>query len=199
MIEITLTAPPVPKPAEAAPPPPAPVQPPQPPKPVEPPKPKKPPPPKPVPKPKPVQKPKPAEAVKPEEKPVPVAKSEPVAETGPEPAAEARPAAPVAARSNAAADSFEEAKAHAAYLHNPKPDYPALARQRQWEGKVLLKVRVLASGRPGEVSVQQSSGHEALDEAALNVVQRWNFVPAKRGGTPVDSWVSVPIVFKLDR
>lgn len=92
---------------------------------------------------------------------------------------------------------FEGAKANAAYLHNPKPEYPSLARRRQWEGRVILKVRVLAAGTVAAASVETSSGHEILDEAALEAVRRWRFVPAKRGGQPVDSVVNVPINFNL--
>lgn len=91
----------------------------------------------------------------------------------------------------------ESAKANASYLHNPKPEYPALAKRRQWEGRVLLKVRVLANGSVAAVSVETSSGHELLDEAALEAVRQWHFVPAKRGGQAVDSWVNVPINFNL--
>lgn len=95
-----------------------------------------------------------------------------------------------------AAGSYEGPKV-AAYLHNPKPEYPPMAKRREWEGRVILKVRVLASGTAGEVSVATSSGHEILDESALEAVRHWRFVPAKRGGQPVDSWVNVPLNFSL--
>lgn len=97
----------------------------------------------------------------------------------------------------AGSGAYEGPKANAAYLHNPKPLYPAMAKRRQWEGKVILKVKVLASGAASEVSIQTSSGHEILDEAALEAVRQWHFVPAKRGGQPVDSLVNVPINFNL--
>ena len=72
-----------------------------------------------------------------------------------------------------------------------------MARRRSLEGKVVLKVQVLASGQPGQMQVETGSGHEMLDEAALETVRHWRFVPAKRGDKAVDSWVRVPIVFKL--
>ena len=85
----------------------------------------------------------------------------------------------------------------AAYLHNPAPPYPALAQQRGWQGTVLLKVHVLASGRPDHVSVTSSSGHDSLDDAASEAIANWSFVPARRGEQAVDGWVQVPIEFKL--
>jgi len=36
-----------------------------------------------------------------------------------------------------------------------------------------------------------------LKGAALNAVQAWSFVPAKRGSTPVAHWVDVPVRFRL--
>jgi protein TonB len=37
-----------------------------------------------------------------------------------------------------------------------------------------------------------------LDDAAAETVRtRWRFVPARRGGTPVESTVSVPIRFRI--
>lgn len=86
----------------------------------------------------------------------------------------------------------------AAYLHNPKPPYPLLARRRGVEGKVLLKVQVSAAGLAEQVQIAQSSGDDSLDEAALNTVRSWRFVPAQRGNTPVAAAVLVPITFKLE-
>ncbi len=56
---------------------------------------------------------------------------------------------------------------------------------------------MLANGTAAAVSVATSSGHEVLDEAALEAVHRWHFVPAKGGGQAVDSVVNVPINFNL--
>ncbi|EGH14302.1 TonB, partial [Pseudomonas savastanoi pv. glycinea str. race 4] len=85
----------------------------------------------------------------------------------------------------------------AGYLRNPAPEYPSLARRRGWEGTVLLRVHVLASGKPGEIQIQKSSGRDQLDDAALAAVKRWSFVPAKQGDVAQDGWVSVPIDFKI--
>ncbi|MGH8556373.1 MAG: energy transducer TonB, partial [Methylococcales bacterium] len=81
-------------------------------------------------------------------------------------------------------------------MNNPKPVYPRIARRRYCEGLVLLRVFVTAQGHCGKVSVNRSSGHEVLDEAALNAVRRWRFVPAKRAGVAQASWATVPIEFE---
>ncbi|WP_156302684.1 energy transducer TonB, partial [Methylogaea oryzae] len=92
---------------------------------------------------------------------------------------------------------FVEASYRASYLNNPAPKYPMLAKERHWEGLVVLKVQVLADGSSGGVSVEQSSGHDVLDEAAAEAARHWRFVPAKRGEDNVTSVVLVPIEFKL--
>lgn len=86
----------------------------------------------------------------------------------------------------------------AGYLNNPPPGYPATAARQGWQGTVLLRVRVLSTGRVDTVEVQKSSGHKLLDEEAMATVRGWQFTPSKRGDTPIDGWATVPIEFKLD-
>jgi protein TonB len=83
------------------------------------------------------------------------------------------------------------------YGANPKPEYPAQARDQGLQGLVLLRVRVLPDGKSGEVLVERSSGHAILDQAALRAVKAWHFVPATRNGIAVASWASVPVRFSL--
>ena len=95
------------------------------------------------------------------------------------------------------APTFTEANYKANYAHNPKPDYPDIAKSRGWQGKVLLRVKVSAQGLSDDVTVEKSSGREILDDSAIEAVKKWRFIPAKRGDTPVASSVIVPIDFKL--
>lgn len=83
------------------------------------------------------------------------------------------------------------------YLRNPAPRYPPLARRMGQQGKVVLRVLVNAGGDPAKVEVRASSGSDVLDEAALDAVKRWRFVPARKGEQAVDAWVLVPITFSL--
>ena len=83
------------------------------------------------------------------------------------------------------------------YLDNPKPVYPSLARRMGEQGRVVLRVQVAANGLPTEVVLHASSGSERLDQAALDTVRRWKFVPARLGDEAVAASVLVPIVFSL--
>jgi len=87
--------------------------------------------------------------------------------------------------------------AHPDYKVNPKPRYPRVARRKGFEGAMLLKVWVLDSGHVGKIELQKSSGYEILDKSALEAVKDWIFIPGKRNGEPVSSWVTVPIKFQL--
>jgi len=88
--------------------------------------------------------------------------------------------------------------ARVAYGTNPLPPYPNAARRLGMEGVVLLDVLVAPDGSAADVRVRRSSGFPLLDESALTTVrQRWRFIPARRGDTPVESRVTVPIRFRL--
>lgn len=86
---------------------------------------------------------------------------------------------------------------NADYLDNPAPAYPALSRRTGEEGRVLLRVFVEANGLPSKVEIRSSSGSERLDQAALEAVRRWKFVPARQGDRAVPASVVVPIAFNL--
>lgn len=83
------------------------------------------------------------------------------------------------------------------YLDNPRPSYPSLSRRLGEEGKVVLRVHVGRDGRADEVHVHAASGSSRLDQAALEAVRRWRFVPARQGEAAVAAWVLVPIAFTL--
>jgi protein TonB len=84
------------------------------------------------------------------------------------------------------------------YDLNPPPIYPWVARRRNYQGTVLLDVRVTAKGFVAEVKVAQSSGYPVLDRSALKSVRRWRFEPARRGSRPIETWVQVPVRFELE-
>jgi protein TonB len=89
-------------------------------------------------------------------------------------------------------------KAQPNYLKNPAPVYPRLAREKGWEGLVVLRITVDPSGRPVEVEKESGSGYEILDESAIKTVKTWRFLPARLGGLAVRSTVRVPVRFELD-
>jgi len=83
------------------------------------------------------------------------------------------------------------------YAENPKPLYPQEAREKGYEGEVVLRVEVLISGRVGQIEIKKSSGYELLDLSALTTVKRWRFIPAKKDEAPIPLWVNIPVKFQL--
>ena len=108
--------------------------------------------------------------------------------SGPAPAAES--VMPASTRST-------DADYKAAYLNNPRPAYPLLAIRQGAQGQVLLLVEVLTDGRAGRIELEKSSGHAALDAAAINAVRAWRFTPARKDGLLATQTVSIPIQFNL--
>lgn len=108
--------------------------------------------------------------------------------SGPAPAAES--VMPASTRST-------DADYKAAYLNNPRPAYPLLAIRQGAQGQVLLLVEVLTDGRAGRIELEKSSGHAALDAAAINAVRAWRFTPARKDGLLAAQTVSIPIQFNL--
>lgn len=143
--------------------------------------------------PQPVKK-KPVQGVLSTPQPAPV---EPSTSRPPERSAavESKPAHP----SSVSAAEVIQPRFDANYLNNPKPPYPALSRRLGEEGVVLLRVYVSVNGQPEQIQLAKSSGYERLDDAALQAVSSWKFIPARQGKIGVAAWVQVPVSFQLRR
>lgn len=85
----------------------------------------------------------------------------------------------------------------ASYLKNPKPPYPPLAVKMRLEGRVGIIAEVLPDGRAGRVGIESSSGHDLLDQSALQTVKQWQFTPARKDGVIITQVVRIPINFNL--
>ncbi|MGP1683779.1 MAG: energy transducer TonB [Giesbergeria sp.] len=168
---------------------PLPVAPPEPPKPPEP-------------------RPQPKKKMLPPPRPTPVLAAAPRAEAAPAPfvvppaPVEPAPAAPVEPASVVAAPVAPPAPLvppvfNANYLENPAPQYPPASRRMGEQGQVMLRVYVSSNGRAERVDIKTSSGFDRLDRAAMDAVQGWRFVPARRGEEVVAAWVLVPVSFVM--
>lgn len=78
------------------------------------------------------------------------------------------------------------------------PSYPFAARLRGWEGLVVLRLRIERDGEASSASIERSSGHRILDEAALSAAEHARFAAATRGDNPVATTILLPIRFRLD-
>jgi len=75
--------------------------------------------------------------------------------------------------------------------------YPPLLRDAGIGGRVLVYFFIDAEGNVGSVRIDKTSGHAALDAAALTVAEVYRFRPAENRGVDVPVWVSFPITFQV--
>lgn len=79
------------------------------------------------------------------------------------------------------------------YNLNKKPYYPMIARQKKWEGIVMLKLYVDKNGKINEITLAKSSGYKILDESAVKSVKEWKLI----NNYNKNIYIIVPIEFKL--
>ena len=109
--------------------------------------------------------------------------------------AAAEPAAPPAPP---APPKIELPSSSAEYLNNPKPAYPRLSKSLNEQGKVVVRVFIDENGVATKAEIRTSSGYERLDQAALQTVLKWRYVPGKRAGVVEGMWFNVPVNFVLE-
>jgi protein TonB len=76
-------------------------------------------------------------------------------------------------------------------------EYPPLLRDAGIGGTVRVYFFIDESGSVQDTRIDQSSGHQALDDAALEVAGIYRFSPALNRDKQVPVWVSFPITFQV--
>jgi periplasmic protein TonB len=77
--------------------------------------------------------------------------------------------------------------------------YPKIAQMRGWQGEVLLDLKLDGSGNVQAASIKESSGHESLDNQALEMVRKASPFPAPPEALRGRSFnITVPVSFKLE-
>lgn len=77
--------------------------------------------------------------------------------------------------------------------------YPPTARLNGWEGKVVLRAVITADGNLADVKVQKSSGHEALDEAAMESMREACPLHMRHDLGRPEIVVNIPVLYALAR
>jgi TonB family protein len=75
--------------------------------------------------------------------------------------------------------------------------YPPLLRDAGIGGTARIYFFIEDDGTVGRTVVDESSGHPALDQAAMAVADVYRFTPALNREEPVPVWVSFPITFQV--
>lgn len=77
------------------------------------------------------------------------------------------------------------------------PVYPKNLRERDIEGKVIVKLLIDKEGKVQEIQIFESSGYKMFDQIAIKAVRQWRFKPARKGNQQRVSWVLIPINFQI--
>ena len=80
-------------------------------------------------------------------------------------------------------------------LNQPRPTYPALARQARIQGTVRLEAIISKEGVIEELKVV--SGHPLLIQSALDAVRQWRYQPTMLNGVPVEVVTTIDVNFTL--
>jgi len=75
--------------------------------------------------------------------------------------------------------------------------YPGLAQKRNWQGKVLLSLRVTSNGKINNVQLNSSSGYNILDQAAINSLIKVGYLPKISSWLHYDIDLKLPVVYQL--
>jgi protein TonB len=76
-------------------------------------------------------------------------------------------------------------------------EYPAVLRDAGIGGAPVLWLYIGTDGTVQRTQVQETSGFEALDQAAANVAEVMRFTPAQNRDQTVAVWVQIPIRFQV--
>lgn len=82
-------------------------------------------------------------------------------------------------------------------VRNSALTYPAQARSRGIEGRVVVSVLIGVDGRIQRSQILESVPPGVFDQAVLESLPRWSFVPAEYKGRPVQIWATLPLDFSL--
>ena len=75
-------------------------------------------------------------------------------------------------------------------------EYPPLLKSAGIGGRAMVWVLIDETGDVVKTQLNEPSGYDALDQAALRVVAAMKFKPAENRGRAVPVWISLPVVFQ---
>jgi len=78
-------------------------------------------------------------------------------------------------------------------------EYPPLLKESGIGGVVTVWLYIDENGQVADREVNESSGYNALDQAALEVADEMEFTPAQNRDKRTAVWVSIPITFNVGR
>ena len=75
--------------------------------------------------------------------------------------------------------------------------YPKLAKKRNWQGEVLLSLRITTTGKIKSIQIDNSSGYNILDQAAITSMRKVETLPKIATWLKNDIELTVPVIYQL--
>lgn len=91
----------------------------------------------------------------------------------------------------------DSSETHAIIEQGQLCNFPTRAWSYGHQGKVTVRVQVLPDGSITPPKILQSSGSGILDKDAKEYISKASFRPARKGGKSVESWLDIPLEYKL--
>ena len=79
--------------------------------------------------------------------------------------------------------------------HQEAPVYPPQEKADKIQGAVKLTAVINKKGEVEKVEVEETSGNQNLDQAAIEAVKKWTFHPATRNRKPIAVTYSLTLRF----
>lgn len=78
-----------------------------------------------------------------------------------------------------------------------QPEYPPALIRQDIEGAVTIRVLIGTDGRVRQVEPVRFDDPELLRATQTHALRKWRFLPATRGGEPVESWREMTVRFEI--
>ena len=111
----------------------------------------------------------------------------PPAPAPPAPVAPPAPPVPPAPPAPPAPKLIEVTEGQVQYIREPAVSYPAVSRRLGETGKVIVGIYFSADGYAKRVTLEQTSGYERLDKAALDAAAKAQVTPIRRANANAET------------
>ncbi|MCZ2496757.1 TonB family protein [Xylophilus sp. Kf1] len=111
----------------------------------------------------------------------------PPAPPAPAPPAPVAPPVPPAPPAPPAPKLIEVTEGQVQYIREPAVSYPSVSRRLGETGKVIVGIYFSADGYAKRVTLEQGSGYERLDKAAMDAAAKAQVTPIRRAGANAET------------
>ncbi len=84
------------------------------------------------------------------------------------------------------------------YADDFQPDYPVGLLRREQEGAVSVRVLVGTDGRVKDIELVKSPHEDFWSATRKQALRKWRFTPATKDGKPVESWMTLKVLFQIN-